>query len=100
MELYVTIEELKRQVNLVEEYAGDNEYLDYILKVAHSSVEHDIHQPIGTFEKDGELDPMLRHAILIIASHFYTVREPIAFVQPHIIPFTYQYLIQPFKRYT
>lgn len=101
MELYVTIEELKRQVSLVEEYSGDDAYLAHLIQVACSSVEHDIHQPISTFvTDDGGLEPMLKHAVLVIGAHYYQVREPIAFVQPHIIPFTYQHLLQPFKKYT
>lgn len=101
MEQYVAIEELKRQANLAEEYSGDDAHLVFLIKVAQSSVEHDIQQPLTLFvSEDGELEPMLKHAVMVIANHFYQVREPIAFVQPHPIPYTYQYLLQPFKKYT
>lgn len=101
MEQYVTIEELKRQANLAEEYSGDDAHLVFLIRVAQSSVEHDIRCLLSDFVSEEEgLEPMLKHAVLVIANHYYQVREPIAFVQPHPIPFTYQYLLQPFKKYT
>lgn len=101
MELYVSVDDLKVQVNLVREYRDEDEYLLELLEVAEVSVEKHIQQPLAEFvDEAGKLNPMLRHAIRIIAAHFYANREPVAYGQPHIIPYTLEYLLQPFKKYT
>ena len=101
MELYATLQMLKEQVNLVEEYTGDDTKLSRLLLTAQESVEKHIQQPLSGFvNEEGELNPMLVHAILIIAAHWYQNSEPVAFVQPRVIPYTYEYLLQPFKKYT
>lgn len=101
MELYISVAELKAHLNIAEEYADEDTQLLRLLKVSHVSVETHIRQPLTTFvDESGELNPMLGHAILIISGHFYATREPVAFVQPHPIPYTFEYLLQPFKKYT
>lgn len=101
MGLYVSLLELKNQLNIVEDYTREDEYLLGLLKTSQVAVEYHIHQPLSTFiDTDKALNPMLKHAILILASHFYANREPIAYVQPKIIPYTFEYLLQPFKKYT
>lgn len=101
MYLYVSIPELKSQLNIVEEYTGEDMYLTGLLETSQMSIEFHIQQPLSTFvNEEKSLNPMLKHAILILASHFYANREPVAYVQPRIIPYTFEYLLQPFKKYT
>lgn len=100
MDLYVSIPELKSQLNIVEDYTGEDMYLTGLLETSQMSVEFHIQQPLRTFVEEKCLNPMLKHAILILASHFYANREPVAYVQPRIIPYTFEYLLQPFKKYT
>lgn len=101
MDLYVSLSELKNQLNIVEDYTGEDQYLQGLLETTHVAVEFHIHQPLDTFlDPDKGLNPMLKHAILILASHFYANRDPVAYVQPKIIPYTFEYLLQPFKKYT
>lgn len=100
MELYISVAELKAHLNIAEEYADEDAQLLRLLKVSHVSVETHICQPLTTFVDEEEgLNPMLSHAILILAGHFYANREPVAFVQPYPIPYTFEYLLQPFKKY-
>ena len=101
MDLYVSLLEFKGQLNIVEDYTGEDTYLSGLLEASQSAVEFHIQQPLSTFLKEDKgLEPMLKHAILILASHFYANREPVAYVQPKIIPYTFEYLLQPFKKYT
>lgn len=101
MELYVSVDELKFQVNLAREYRDEDEHLLELLAVAVVSIEKHIQQPLTEFvDESGKLNPMLRHAIRILAAHFYVNREPVAYGQPHIVPYTLEYLLQPFKKYT
>lgn len=98
MESYVTVEELKQHLNV--DYDGEEEYLITLLETAVVSVETYIRQPLDVFVKGGKLNPMLLHAIKILAGNFYANREPVAFAQPKPIPYTLEFLLQPFKLYT
>lgn len=101
MDLYVSLSELKNQLNIVEDYTGEDKYLANLLWTSQIAVEYHIHQELSTFiDEDQALNPMLKHAILVLASHFYANREPVAYAQPKIIPYTFEYLLQPFKKYT
>lgn len=100
MESYVSLSDLKGQLNMVDDYEGEDRYLSGLLEVSQKSVECHIQRTLDAFIMEGRLDPMLRHAILILAAHFYANREPVAYAQPRTIPYTFEYLLQPFKKYT
>lgn len=94
---YVTVEELKKHLNI--DFSDDDAYLTDILKVAMLSIETTIKTPLEEYVKDGEFNPMLKHAIKILAGNFYANREPVSFATPSAIPYTLSYLIRPFKKY-
>jgi uncharacterized phage protein (predicted DNA packaging) len=94
---YVTVEELKKHLNI--DFSDDDAYLADILKVAMLSIETTIKTPLEEHVKDGEFNPMLKHAIKILAGNFYANREPVSFATPSVIPYTLNYLIRPFKKY-
>lgn len=98
MDLYVTVEDLKRHLNV--DYDGEDGYLSSLNETAHVSVETYIRQPLAGFVEDGRLNPMLVHAIKIFAGNLYANREAVAFVEPRAIPYTLDYLLQPFKKYS
>lgn len=98
MELYVTIEELKQHLNI--DHDSDDRYLASLLSTAQMSIEKSIQQPLENCLIDETLNPMLVHAIKILAGGFYANREPVAYAQPRPIPYTLSYLIQPFIKYT
>ena len=94
---YVTIEELKKHLNI--DFSDDDAYLADILKTSIMSVEMAIKTPLEEYVKDGEFNPMLKHAIKILAGNFYANREPVSFATPSVVPYTLTYLIKPFKKY-
>lgn len=98
MELYVSIEELKAQLNLVQEYDCEDAHLVSLLETAQVSVETSIQRPLADRVEDGRLNPMLKHAIKLLAAHLYANREAVAYGQPHPIPYTFEYLLTPHKK--
>lgn len=97
MEIYVTIEDIKKHLNV--DYEGEDTYLSDLIETAQTSVETYICQPLETFVKDGRLNPMLKHAIRVIAANFYANRESVAFAQARPVPYTLDYLLRPFILY-
>lgn len=98
MKEYITLEEIKKHLNI--DFSDDDLYLTDIVTVAQLSVEKAINSDLSNYEVgDGSLNPMLKHAIKILAGNFYVNREPVSFATPNVIPYTLAYLIRPFKKY-
>lgn len=100
MELYVSVEELKAQLNIAQEYECEDKYLLGLLETAQVSVETSIQRPLSDCVDDEGLNPMLRHAIMLFAAHLYANRDIVAYGQPHPIPYTFEYLLTPHRKYT
>lgn len=102
--MYVTVEELKKQLNV--DYSDDDEYMSRLLDVAEAAVQNDIRRPLSELEDMAQdvwgrtIPAPLRHAILLIATNLYSNREPVAFATPQPVPYTLQYLLQPYIKYT
>jgi uncharacterized phage protein (predicted DNA packaging) len=99
--MYVTVEQLKRQVNV--DFNDDDEYMSDLIEVAQTAVENDIQRPLSELEttedNSATIPAPLRHAILLLASNLYSNREPVAFSVPQAVPYTLRYLIQPYILY-
>ena len=91
MKEYITLEEIKKHLNI--DFSDDDTYLADIVTVAQMSVERAINAPLSEHEENGALNPMLKHAIKILAGNFYANREPVSFATPNVIPYTLAYLI-------
>ncbi|MGR4839115.1 MULTISPECIES: head-tail connector protein [Bacteroides] len=98
MELYVSVEALKAHLNV--DYDNDDDYLESLSATAQASIEKYIQRPLSDCEKGGELNPMLIHAIKILAGGFYANREPVAYANAQPLPYTLDYLVRPFIKYT
>lgn len=100
MELYVSVDELKAQLNIALEYECEDKYLLGLLETAQVSVETSIQRPLTDRVENGVLNPMLKHAIKFFAAHLYANRDIVAYGQPHPIPYTFEYLLTPHRKYT
>ena len=104
---YVSVEEIRKHLNI--DFSDDDDYLESLIEVGELSVEAYIGQELdkllvadkGAAEGSGlmVLNPMLRHAVKIMVGNLYGNRESVSYGVPVEVPFTYQYLIKPFKIY-
>lgn len=98
--MYISLQEIKQQLNIDQNFSGDNAYLEYIIQVAEDTVEHNIKHPLADYTEEGEtFPPSLKHAIMFYAANLYANRESITYGQANNVPFTYDYLIAPFINY-
>lgn len=94
--MYVTVEELRAQSNIPD--FGEDEYLSSLIETAEASVEEYIQQPLtNKTDESGKLNPMLKHAIKILAATFYDNREAVSFGQPNPVPYTLDFLLLPHR---
>jgi len=96
---YITLDEMKKHLNI--DFTDDDEYVTSLIEVAQCSIEKTIQHPLKDCEiSDGVLNPALVHAMKLLAGNLYANREPVAYGVPQAVPYTMQYLIQPFIQYT
>ena len=97
--MYVTVEDMRRYLNLnmceddlllaeLEESAED-------ILAGHLNVES-----LEEYEDEKKDIPQaLKTAIKTIVANIYTNRESIAYGQPYRVPYTLEFIIQPYKNY-
>ena len=98
--MYVDVIDLRRYLNIpfVEDdllLAELEETAEQVLR-GHLNVES-----LEVFEdQNGDIPQALKTAIKTITANFYSNRESIAYGQPYRIPYSLEWLIQPYKNYT
>lgn len=98
MKEYVTLEELKRHLNV--DFDNDDLTIQELVIPVQLVIESYLNAPLESFVKDGKIDPRIWHATRILVADFYANRESIAFAQAYVIPGHITLLLQPLKRYT
>ena len=99
---YITTEQLAQQCNIDNPTADDTTYLSDLLEAAVTTVENKIQQKLADVAaaNNDTLPAPLKQAMLLIAANLYANREPVAFGVPQRIPYTLDYLIEPYILYT
>ena len=98
----MNISQLKRQLKIEDDYLDDDIILQFYLDVAEPAAISFLNYYTGsTSGITGSTMPMpVQAAILILAAHLYINRTPVAYGQPYVIPYTLEWLLQPYKYFT
>lgn len=94
---YVTLSELKHHLRV--EVDADDAYLTTLIGVAETAIGNELGKPLSYFEDEGSLPQPLTHAITLLCGDLYNNRESVAFAAPHEVPHSYDYLLQPYRKY-
>lgn len=100
--LYVQLYQIKKHLNIDEQFTDDDEYLVGLCEVAQATVETHIDMPLNKLAKKhgGKLPSPVFHAILIMIGNLYASRESVSFSGNAVeIPLNYQYLIDLYRNY-
>lgn len=101
MAKYTKVEDLQKHLEIDYLEDGDERQLKLLLDASESRIEKEINQPLSEFVDDeGVLDSALVAAILIFAGTLYANREAVAYNNAQPVPFTLNFLLQPFRKYT
>lgn len=97
----ISLEHIKKHLNVDEYYNGDDAYIESLVEVAFLTVEKHIDKPIGeiALANDGKIPAPLLHAILLLVAHLYNQREAVAFASSSEVPLAYTYLLDLYKNY-
>lgn len=87
---------LKSHLNIETDYTDDDTLLQYYLDVSQNL----IFQELNDFTLTGStISTSIFHAIILLASHFYLNRNMVSFSQGLEIPYTFKYLLSPYKNH-
>ena len=94
----VSLDVFKKHVT-ADDFADDDDYLTELLETAESAVIKATNRSKDELEQmEGKFPPMLKHAMMMLAAHWYNQRESVSTVQMHAVPDALQALIKPFRK--
>lgn len=99
---YVTLEELKRHLNIDASFTADDALLLAQASAAEGAIAADLDLSglDALAEQYGELPQPVHLAILMLTAHFYASREPVAYgATVAAVPLTLEYLVAPYRRF-
>lgn len=98
--MFVTLDLLKKHLNIDEEYTGEDDYLMMLSGSAEEFIGKYIDRDLEEVceENGGDLPLPILHAILILTANHYANRESIAFTSVSVIPFSMEVLLDPYRK--
>ena len=99
--MFVSLGEIKKHLNIDNDFNDDNEYLLALEEVAEKAVQKHINQKLSLLaeENGGELPSPLLHAIKLFVGNLYLSRESISYSSVVEVPMSYNYLLDLYKNY-
>ena len=98
--MYIQLYQVKKHLNIDEDFRDDDEYLMQLVQVAEKVVEKNIDIKLEKLEdEDGFIPVPLTQAMLLLVGNFYANRESVAFASTNNVPYSYQYLIDLYRNY-
>ena len=95
---YFTLNELKQNLNIELDYTNDDIYLTGLTSVACQAVDNFTNYGLTGYT--GNTIPIsVKQAAIMLASHLYLNRTPVSFAQGYEIPYSFQFLLNPYKNF-
>lgn len=98
--MYVQVSDLRSYLNLP--FTDDDLLLGNLIEAAELSIEHHLNTTFDSIEDSstGDIPQDLKTCILSLAATLYNNREAVSYGTPYRVPYTYEYLLQPYKNYS
>lgn len=97
---YLTLDDIKKHLNLDDWFTDDDSYLEGLAEAAKVAVEQHLGYSFEELEYDYGLVPKsVIHAMLLMIGNWYNNREALSTLTLKEVPLAYQYLLQQFKNY-
>lgn len=100
--MFLTLEEIKKQLNIDPQFTDDDQYLQDLGEVAEKAVEKhiDMNLEVLASKNGGGLPSPILHAMKLMIGNLYENREPVAYSGAVEVPLSYQYLLSLYKNYS
>ena len=99
--MFVQLYQIKKHLNIDDDFFADDEYLLHLAEVAELAVQKHIDNNLSELcaENKGDLPSPLLHAMLLMIGNLYENREPIAFASHSELALSYNYILDLYKNY-
>jgi uncharacterized phage protein (predicted DNA packaging) len=83
-----------------DDFDSDDEYLQHLLYTAEVSVINATNRDEEELKTigNGAFPAPIKHAVMMLAAHWYNQRESVSSVQMHTVPDALQALIKPYRK--
>lgn len=98
--MFVTLEQVKKHLQIDLDYKDDDCYLLYLIDVAEDAVEKNCDIALSEQGEGGEIPPSTFHSILLLIGNLYNNREATTYSTITEVPFAYKYLINLNRNFT
>lgn len=99
--MFLSLQEVKKHLNIDEFFHDDDEYLNHLVLVAEKVVEKHIDRDFNTLMNGlGELPPPILHSMLLFIGDMYQSRESISFASAQELPNSFKYLLGLYQDYS
>jgi len=95
---YISLSQLKEQLNIEQEFVSDDGYLTQLISVSELAIDNYCNAGLSGYTAN-DIPVTVQQAALLLASHFYLNRQIVSFAQGVEIPYTFQFLLNPYKNY-
>lgn len=97
--MYLNLEQVKKHLNIDEDFHDDDLYLLDLITVAEDAVSVNTNKPLCKVAIDGVLPAAVVHACLLLIGTLYAHRESVTHSTVNKVAHTYDYLIALYSDY-
>lgn len=98
--MYLQLNQVKKHLNIDEDFHSDDEYLVELAQAAQNVVEVHLDRPLNRLEnEEGYIPSSLTQAMLLLIGTWYASRESVTFASNTVLPHSYDYIIALYKNY-
>ena len=98
--MYLQLYQIKKHLNIDEDFHSDDEYLVELAQAAQNVVEVHLDRPLDSLEnEEGYIPSSLTQAMLLLIGTRYASRESVSFASNSVLPHSYDYIIALYKNY-
>ena len=98
--MYLQLYQIKKHLNIDEDFHSDDEYLVELAQAAQNVVEVHLDRPLDSLEnEEGYIPSSLTQAMLLLIGTWDASRESVSFASNSVLPHSYDYIIALYKNY-
>lgn len=99
MAAYTTLATLKAHLNIETAFTADDTYLTSLIDVVELMISEYCCGGLDEYTSV-TMPVVVKHAALLLAAHLYTTRTMVSYAQGYEIPYSFKFLLNPYRTYT
>ena len=96
---YTNLIDAKQHLNIEADYTDDDNYIISLLNVSELAISNYCNDTFSDYTASTAPVTLIQ-AVYFLTANFYVNRQPVSFAQGYQIPYTFEFLLNPYKNYT